>query len=204
MIISCKWLLPLGYPIGNFLWCHTRVHACACAHAWGLPTPTPIHPPPTGSPQISKNVIRIEWIEIFQFHLKIWNLRTLPHPWVCVFFGGWMGGLVGRKLWNHKTFNKTWSYRDNSILFEDLLFVDTLPPLDRCMGGWLGGWAGQWVGSHQIIKNLVNRHLIEIIEFCLKIYDLWTHSHLWIGVWVGGWVDRRVSGSVHIKSLKFE
>ena len=57
------------------------------------------------------------------------------------------------------------------------------------MGGWLGGWVG---------------HLIEIIEFCLKIYDLWTHSHLWIGVWVGGWVDGWVSGSVHVKSLKIE
>ena len=59
------------------------------------------------------------------------------------------------------------------------------------MGGWLGGWVGQWVGSHQIIKNRVNRHLIEIIEFCLKIYDLWTHSpHLdrCMGGWLGGWV----------------
>ena len=58
---------------------------------------------------------------------------------------------------------------------------------------------GQWVGSPQIIKNRVNHHLIEIIEFCLKIYDLWTHCHLWIGVWVGGWVDGWVSGSVHLK-----
>ena len=40
------------------------------------------------------------------------------------------------------------------------------------MGGWLGGWLDQWVGSCQIIKNRVNHHLIEIIEFCLKIYDL--------------------------------
>ena len=63
---------------------------------------------------------------------------------------------------------------------------------------------GQWVGSCQIIKNRVNRHLIEIIEFCLKIYDLWTHSHLWIGVWVGGSVDGWVSGSVHVKLLKIE
>ena len=36
----------------------------------------------------------------------------------------------------------------------------------------MGGWVGQWVGSRQTIKNRVNRHLIEIIEFCLKIYDL--------------------------------
>ena len=67
------------------------------------------------------------------------------------------------------------------------------------MDGWVSG-----VGSHQIIKNRVNRHLIEIIEFCLKIYDLWTHSHLWIGVWVGGLVDGWVSGSVHIKLLKIK
>ena len=69
------------------------------------------------------------------------------------------------------------------------------------MGGWL---VGQWVGSCQIIKNLVNRHLIEIIELCLKIYDLWKHTHLWIGVWVSGWVDGWVSGSVHVKLFKIE
>ena len=106
-------------------------------------------------------------------------------------------------MWNHKNFNKTWSNRDNSILFEDLWFVDTLPPLDRCMGEWLSGWVGQWVGSRQIIKNRVNRHLIEIIEFCLKIYDLWTHSHLWIGVWVGGlggWVGQWVGSHQIIKN----
>ena len=45
---------------------------------------------------------------------------------------------------------------------------------------------------------------MEIIEFCLKIYDLWRHTHLWIGVWVGGWVDGWVSGSVHVKLLKIE
>ena len=48
---------------------------------------------------------------------------------------------------------------------------------------------GQWVGLCQIIKNQVNHHLIEIIEFCLKIYDLWRHSHLWVGVWVDGWLE---------------
>ena len=39
------------------------------------------------------------------------------------------------------------------------------------MGGCVGGWVGQWVGSCQINKNL-NLDLIEIIQFCLKIYDL--------------------------------
>ena len=46
---------------------------------------------------------------------------------------------------------------------------------------------GQWVGSCQISKNGINHHLIEIIKFCLKIYDLWRHPHLWMGV--DGWVD---------------
>ena len=62
---------------------------------------------------------------------------------------------------------------------------------------------GQWVGSHQIIKNQVNRHLIKIIEFCLKIYDLWTHSpHLdrCMGGWLGGWVGQWVGSCQIIKN----
>ena len=69
------------------------------------PTPTPTHPPthPGGTPQISKNAIRLERIKIFQFRLKIWNLWRIPHPYVGVFLvggwvGGWMGGLVGRNM----------------------------------------------------------------------------------------------------------
>ena len=52
-----------------------------------------------------------------------------------------------------------------------------------------------WVGGYGWVETCVHHHLIE--EFCLKIYDLWTHSHLWIGVWVGGWVGR-----CFVKSLK--
>ena len=45
------------------------------------------------------------------------------------------------------------------------------------------------MGSGQIIKNQINLDLIEIIQFSLKIYDLLTHPHLWVGVWwLGGWV----------------
>ena len=93
-----------------------NMHACVCARAYacvrararahvhgGCPHPTPpppTHPPtPQGvPPQISKNAIRLERIEIFRFRFKIWNLWRIPHPWVGVFFGGWMGGLVGRKM----------------------------------------------------------------------------------------------------------
>ena len=41
-----------------------------------------------------------------------------------------------------------------------------------CVGGWLVGSVGQWVGLGQITKNLINLDVIEIIQFCLKIYDL--------------------------------
>ena len=48
------------------------------------------------------------------------------------------------------------------------------------MGVWFGGWedgfVGLWVESCEITKNLIKLDLIEIIQFCLKIYDLWTHS----------------------------
>ena len=91
------------------------------------------------------------------------------------------------------------------ILLKDLEYVSNSPPMDGVLfGGWVGGWVGSWVKTCEIIKILIKLDLIEIIEFCLKIHDLWTHSHLWIGVWVGGWVDGWVSGSVHIKSLKIE
>ena len=54
---------------------------------------------------------------------------------------------------------------------------------------WLGAWVGQLVGSYQITKNWINLDIIEIIQFCLKIYDLWRHStYGWMYGWFGGWV----------------
>ena len=55
---------------------------------------------------------------------------------------------------------------------------------------------GQWVGPGQIIKNQINLDLIEIIQFCLKIYDLLRHPHLWVGVWVIGWMGELICGSM--------
>ena len=43
------------------------------------------------------------------------------------------------------------------------------------MGGSVGQWVGsvgQWVGLGQMSNNLINLDLIEIIQFCLMIYDL--------------------------------
>ena len=48
----------------------------------------------------------------------------------------------------------------------------------------------------QIIKNQINMDLIEIIQFCLKIYDLLTHPHLWVGVCVVGWMGGLICGSM--------
>ena len=45
------------------------------------------------------------------------------------------------------------------------------------------------MGSSQLTNNGINLDLIEIIQFCLKIYDLLRHPHLWVGVWVVGWVS---------------
>ena len=67
-------------------------------------------------------------------------------------------------------------------------------PIHGCVGGWVDG-VGQWVGSGQMTKNLINLDLIKVIQFCLKIYDLWRHpthppTHGWICGWLGGSVGQ--------------
>ena len=37
----------------------------------------------------------------------------------------------------------------------------------------------------QITNNQINHNLIKIIQLSLTIFDLWSHSHLW----VVGWMD---------------
>ena len=61
-------------------------------------------------------------------------------------------------------------------------------PTHGLVCGLLGESVGQWVGSGQITNNLINLDKIEIIELCLKLYDLWRHPHPWLGGWVGQWV----------------
>ena len=50
------------------------------------------------------------------------------------------------------------------------------------------------------LKNLTNLDLIQIIQFCLKIYDLWRHHHLWVDVWVDG----SVNWWSHVKITKYQ
>ena len=76
------------------------------------------------------------------------------------------------------------------------------------MGGWVDGWVTGWVSgwghSCQITKYEINLDLIKIIQFYLKIYDLWRHSHLWVSVWVVQWVNGWVGGWGQVKSLNIE
>ena len=53
---------------------------------------------------------------------------------------------------------------------------------------------GQWAGSGHITKYQINLDLIEIIQFCLKIYDLLRHPHPCVGLWVFGWVSLSMGG----------
>ena len=102
MVISCKWPPPLdlgksrGFPMMSYAHACacTCMHVRACACGWGAPSH---HPPPPrgGTPGIIQNSIALELIEIFWFCLKIWNLWRLAHPWVGVYFGGWVGWWVG-------------------------------------------------------------------------------------------------------------
>ena len=52
------------------------------------------------------------------------------------------------------------------------------------------------MGPGQIIKSRINLDLIKIIQFCLKIYDLLRHPHLWVGGWVVGWISGLMDGSM--------
>ena len=64
-----------------------QCYVCACVCVWGghvgapsdTPTPTHTYTCKCWGPQITKNAIKLEQIEIIQFCLKIWNLCTFLH-----------------------------------------------------------------------------------------------------------------------------
>ena len=82
--------------------------------------------------------------------------------------GGWVGQWVGSGQMTNQLY-KSWPNRDNSILFEDSWFVETPHPHPHPL---VDGWVGQWMGLGQMINNWINLDPIEIIQFCLKTYDL--------------------------------
>ena len=100
---ACKWWcdngISQGIPYGSshlheiimFIpICTCAVYMCACMCTCVEYPPNTLtdfhsHPPiphPQGrTPEISQNSIKIEWIKIFQFCLKIWDLWTLVHSY---------------------------------------------------------------------------------------------------------------------------
>ena len=141
----------LGIPYDVICACACMcVHACVCVcmcvgGTLSPPPPPSTHPfTPRGTPRITQNSIALELIEIFQFRLKIWNLWRLPHPWVGVWLGGWVGGWVGWWVGSGQNSKNCWLNQDNSILFEDLWFVETPPPMGGCVGIWVGQWVNGW------------------------------------------------------------
>ena len=61
-------------------------------------------------------------------------------------------------------------------------------------------------GTTGISQNSIALELMEIFQFCLKIWNLWRLPHPWVGVWfgewVGGWVGRWVGSGQNTKNLK--
>ena len=64
------------------------------------------------------------------------------------------------------------------------------------MGGWFGCVSGSMGGSGESTNYLINLDIIEIIQYCLKIYNLLRHPHLWLDVWVNGWMGGLICGSM--------
>ena len=68
---------------------------------------------------------------------------------------------------------------------------------DTSTHGWVVGCViGSIGGSGEITNYLINLDIIEIIQFCLKIYNLLRHPHLWLDVWVVGWMGGLICGSM--------
>ena len=59
-------------------------------------------------------------------------------------------------------------------------------------------------GLGEITNYLINLDIMEIIQYCLKIYNLLRHLHLWLDVWVDGWVNMWVNGWDQVISLKIK
>ena len=116
-----------------------HMHMCMCAHACVRGTPN--HPPPptthppipraTGSPK-HQNTISLELIEIIRF---CWRFFTSEHSWIHIDYSWspqtptiYLSHLPqSRENPNQKNYNNSWTNRDNSILFEDLLTLN--PPV---------------------------------------------------------------------------
>ena len=114
-----------------------------------------------GSDQITQNQINLDPIKIIQFWTFFWAFLLKP--------------LKPQGYFWQLTY---YAYLPILIIFWYLVFDILLKPPEPFTGlicgdtptyVWLGGLMG---GSCQTTKNWINFDLIEILQFCLKIYDL--------------------------------
>ena len=70
-----------------------------------------------------------------------------------------------------KQLNKSWPNQDNSILFEDLWFVETPPPMGGCVGGWVGKWS-MWKCHIPQAKILLKPSFFDC-TFKLLYFSVW-------------------------------
>ena len=88
-------MVPTWSPSSLCSPCHPYIILTSSPSSPHCPYTPETHPPtPWGTPGISKNSIRLELIEIFQFCLKFYDLLRHPHLWVGVWVVEWMGGLI--------------------------------------------------------------------------------------------------------------
>ena len=118
---------------------HTHAHTCTCMHGKHgnfMQMATPI---------------------------GFWEILGIPYDVTCACMCMWVGCALSLPPTpppgdprNHSKFNSTWTNRDISILFKDLKFVETPPPMDGCIIWWVGGWVDGWgqVKSLKIWKLL--------------------------------------------------
>ena len=79
---------------------------------------------------------------------------------------------------------------------------------DNSTHGWVVGCvSGSMGGSGEITNYLINLDIIQIIQFCLKIYNLSETPPPMAGCmggWVDGWVIMWVNGWDQVISLKIK
>ena len=130
---------------------YTHAHACACTHTHAHACVVNMiisckWPPPLGeSLGVPYDVIRacvhVRACACMCVHVHVDGMHRLttpdPHPPTLPPPRG--------DPQNHSKFNSTWTNWDILILFEDLKFVETSPPMGGCIIWWVGGWVDGWV-----------------------------------------------------------
>ena len=124
-------------------------------------------------------------------HVKHDNFMQMAAP---------IGGIPGNSLWCHMYMCvRARAFMCVHVYVRGGHPLTTTHPHPPALPSPLGGTPG-------ISQNSIALELIEILQFCLKIWNLWRLPHPWVGVWfggwVGGWVGWWVGSGQNTKNLK--